>query len=127
MFYKAVVMAVLLYGSESWVVNASTLARLEGFHMRAAWTLARVNTPRRKRDGTWEYPDGEAVREEVGLRTIKEYILVRRNTVAQAVATRPVLEFCRGTGRKRGSQPHQKWWEQPMDLDAEEADGTAVR
>ena len=126
MFYKAVVMAILLYSSESWVVNPSTLKRLEGFHMRAAWTLARVNTPQQKSDRTWEYPDGDAVLEEVGLRSIESYIEKRWNTIAEFVATRPILEFCRGAGRKRGSQPHCLWWEHPMDLDAEEADGTAV-
>ena len=102
-------------------MNDAILKRLEGFHMRASWTLARVNKPQRKSDGSWEYPDCDAVREEVGLRSIRKYIAVRRNTVAQFVATRPVFEFCQGTGRKRGSQPHHMWWEQPMDLDAEEA------
>ena len=45
MFYKAVVMAILLYGSKLWAVAPSALKRLEGFHMQSAWTLARANTP----------------------------------------------------------------------------------
>ncbi len=35
-FYKAVMQSVLLYGSETWNLTKTTLARLEGFHIRAA-------------------------------------------------------------------------------------------
>jgi hypothetical protein len=36
-FYKAVIQAVLLYGSETWVLSKTALASLEGFHIRAAY------------------------------------------------------------------------------------------
>jgi hypothetical protein len=39
-FYKAVVQAILLYGSETWNLTASALARLEGFHIRAVYKMA---------------------------------------------------------------------------------------
>ena len=32
-FYKAVVQSLLLYGSETWVISKSVMARLEGFHI----------------------------------------------------------------------------------------------
>ncbi len=35
-FYKAVVQAVLLYGSKTWVLSTTSLASLVGFHIRAA-------------------------------------------------------------------------------------------
>ncbi len=35
-FYKAVVQAVLLYGSETWVLSKTAMASLEGFHIREA-------------------------------------------------------------------------------------------
>jgi hypothetical protein len=35
-FYLAVVQAILLYGSETWVTSPQAMARLEGFHIRAA-------------------------------------------------------------------------------------------
>ncbi len=41
--YKAVVQAVLLYGSKTWNFTKSALARLEGFHVRAAYKMARKN------------------------------------------------------------------------------------
>ncbi len=34
--YQAVVQAILLYGSETWVIFQMTMARLEGFHIQAA-------------------------------------------------------------------------------------------
>jgi hypothetical protein len=42
-FYKAVVQAVLLYGSETWNLTKAVLARLEGFHVRAAYHMAQVH------------------------------------------------------------------------------------
>jgi hypothetical protein len=40
-FYKAVIQAILLYGSETWNLTASALARLEGFHIHLAYKMAR--------------------------------------------------------------------------------------
>jgi len=40
-FYKAIVMSVLLFGSETWSLALGTLKRLDGFHHhRAAWRMA---------------------------------------------------------------------------------------
>jgi hypothetical protein len=36
-FYLAVVQAILLYSSETWVISLQGIARLEGFHIRAVW------------------------------------------------------------------------------------------
>ena len=46
-FYTAVVQAVLLYGSKTWVLSTTALARLEGFHIRAAYWMAKQHKPRR--------------------------------------------------------------------------------
>jgi hypothetical protein len=35
-FYKEVVQAVLLFGSETWKLSPASLKSLEGFHIRAA-------------------------------------------------------------------------------------------
>jgi hypothetical protein len=40
-FYKAVVQAVLLYGSVTWNLTNSALASLKGFHVCAAYKMAR--------------------------------------------------------------------------------------
>ncbi len=39
-FYKAVVQAILLYGSKTWNPTAPALARLEGFHIRVVYKMA---------------------------------------------------------------------------------------
>ena len=30
---------------------------------------------------------------------------------------RPIFDLCVDQKRKRGSTPHQRWWEQPFDLE----------
>jgi hypothetical protein len=35
-FYQAIIQAILLYGSKTWVISWTALARLKGFHIRAA-------------------------------------------------------------------------------------------
>ena len=39
-------------------------------------------------------------------------VLRRQNTVAQFVATWPILELCEGTKRRGGTRVPQTWWEQ---------------
>jgi hypothetical protein len=55
-FYKAVVQAVLLYGSKTWNLTKAVLARLEGFHVRAAYRMVEVHWPKRVAGNQWEYP-----------------------------------------------------------------------
>jgi hypothetical protein len=69
----------------------------------------------------WEYPRSEDVLRECGMKTMEEYIAIRRQTVATYVATRPILAECQRGERKRGAVPHQWWWELPMDLDGSAA------
>ena len=45
MFYKATIQAVLLFGSETWNLTPTAMKQLEGFHVRAAWRMAKVNVP----------------------------------------------------------------------------------
>ena len=71
-FYKAVVQAVLLYGSETWVLSSTALARLEGFHICAAYRIAKENKPCRGPGHRWVYPKSADVLEECGLKTIAE-------------------------------------------------------
>ncbi len=85
--------------------------------MEAAWRMARKNKPRREQDGVWVYPVSELVLEECGLHTMAAYVKVRRNTVVQAIAGRPVFNACRESRRRPGTSPRQWWWEQPMDLE----------
>ena len=125
MFYKATVQAVLLFGSETWTTTTTMMKRLDGFHMRAAWRMARINKPRSNPDGSWTYPPSELTLEEVALHPIAYYVEVRRQTIAKFIVNPPIFEFCSEGKRKRGSSPHQFWWEQTMDLDAARAEAQA--
>jgi hypothetical protein len=116
-FYQAIVQAVLLYGSETWVISWTALARLEGFHIRVAYRMAREHKPKRGPGNVWIYPRSEDVLKECGMKTMEEYIAIRRQTIATYVATCPIFTECRRGERKRGAVPHQWWWELPMDLD----------
>ncbi len=122
-FYTAVVQAVLLYGSEMWVLSTTALARLEGFHIRAAYRMVKQHKPRRGPGYQWIYPKSEDVLEEQGLCTIGEYIVICRQTIAVYVATRPILDNCEQGVRKGGAIPRRWWWEQEMSLDVADATG----
>jgi hypothetical protein len=113
-----------LYGSETWNLNKSTMARLDGFHVCAAYKMARKHRLKRGAHGVWVHPTTADVLEECGIKTIAEYIQVRRQTIATYVATRPIFTACVGGKQRRGSMLRQWWWEQPMCLDAINATGS---
>ena len=62
-------------------------------------------------------PKTEDVFEEVGLKTIREYIEVRRNTIAVGIINRPILKLCVDQETVRGTVRRLWWWEQSMDID----------
>ena len=76
------------------------------------YTSARRMTgmmPKRKSDGTWEYPDSAEVLKAACLHTVEDYITVRRRTVMKYVVERPIYKFCREAERQRGSGSHLFW------------------
>ncbi len=74
MFFKAVVQAVLLYGSKTWCLSPALLARLDGFQIKAGYRMARENRLKRDPDGNWRYPRSEDMLEECGLLKMEPYI-----------------------------------------------------
>ena len=124
MFYKATVQAVLLFGSETWCLSPANLRLLEGFHVRAARRMTGM-MPKRKSDGTWEYPDSVEVLKAACLHTVEDYITVRRRTVMKYVVERPIYQYCREAERQRGSGSHLFWWNQPMELEETSAEAEA--
>ena len=117
MFYKATVMSVLLFGSESWNLPPSAIKCLEGFNLRAARRMTGM-MPREEPDGSWTYPSTEEVLEAAGLYTIDHYIKVRRNTILKFIIDRPIHSLCGDAVRERNTGARQYWWEQTMDLEA---------
>ena len=60
-FYVAAVQAVLLFGSDTWVLTPRLEKSPEGFHHQEAQRMA-VMGPKRQQGGTWLYPTiGEAL------------------------------------------------------------------
>ena len=113
-FYKAIVQSILLYGSETWTLSPAALARLEGFHIHAAYRMAKEHVPRRGPHQQWVYPPSDKVLEECGIHTIEHYIDVRRETIAKYVVDCSIYAECKETDRRRGSVPWRWWWEQRM-------------
>ena len=62
----AVVQAVLLFGSETWVVNPRLEKALMGFHHWAVRLMADMG-PKFQLNGTWVYPPIGAALAMVGL------------------------------------------------------------
>jgi hypothetical protein len=110
MFYKATVQAVLLYGSETWNLSPTSVKRLEGFHIRAAWRMSGLR-PEKKPNGSWSYPRSKDVLDAASLQTITNYMDVRRQTVANFIVNRPIWELCAGAVRSRGSPIRPFWWD----------------
>ena len=124
MFFRVVVEAVLLYGSETWSLPPTAMRCLEGFQVEAARRLTGLRP--KKLGAVWVYPKSEEVLAAANLRPLEESMRRRRNTVRRAIEGRPILVECEGAERRRGSPNRQYWWEQEFDLRAED-EGEAPR
>ena len=92
-FYVEVLQAVLLLGSETWVLTPCLEKYLEGFNHRAVQRMVGM-VPKHKRNETCVYPPiGEALA-MVGLEEIRVYIACRHNTVVQYIDTHPIMDLC---------------------------------
>ena len=73
MMYKAVVQAVLLYGSEIWVVTDVMMTVLEGFHhMIARWITGM--SARKGNVGEWEWALVDAALDTTGIWPLRGYV-----------------------------------------------------
>ena len=50
---------------------------------------------------------------DAGLTDVHTSIHIRQNTVAQYIATRPLLDLCEGARQREGARVTLRWWEQP--------------
>ena len=99
---------VLLFGAETWVLTKSMEAALDAFQGRVARRLT-GRMPRRGRDGKWLYLLLAGATKEAGIVQARTSVLRRQNTVAQFVATKPILVLCEGTERRGGTWVPQRW------------------
>ena len=59
--------------------------------------------------GSWEHPLLETTIQEEGFRDMGEYILKKKNTFTQYIATRPILELCEETVRTTVAWVAKMW------------------
>ena len=108
-FYKAIIQAVLLYGSESWTLSERTLKLFRSFHSRVARYLTGRHI-RQLEDGTWHCPPTADTLHQAGLKTIDEYIQRRRDTVRSFVRPRPLYQACIRTRPLASNINKVVWW-----------------
>ena len=109
-FYIAVTQQGLLFGAETWVLTRKMESALDAFKGSVARTLTGRHN-RRGRDGPWFYPSLAGLMKEAGIVRILTSILRRQNAVAQFIATRPILDLCKGAVRWPGARVPSQWWE----------------
>ena len=63
-------------------------------------------------EGIWEYPMVAAVIKETGFEGIGVYIARRKNTVAQYIATRLILDLCEQHICRPIVSVYWRWWYQ---------------
>ena len=83
---------------------------LDAFQGRVARRLT-GRKPRRGRYGRWFYLSLAGAMKEAGVVRIRTSILRRQNTVAQFIATRPILGLCEVAERRPGTRVPRRWWE----------------
>ena len=109
--YLAVVLSVILYGSETWVINPHIGRVLGGFHHRVACMLT-GRQPQQGRDGMWKDPLLEDAMTEAVLQEMETYVSLRHNTVTQFIATRAIMNLCLAEERRPGPRFSRRWWYQ---------------
>ena len=110
-FFKVVTQAVLMFGAETWVLTPRMEQALHSFKHRVARRLTGSHLKRRG-DGSWAYPPLEEAMEETGFEGIRKFITRRQDTVAQYIATRPILDLYEQSVRRPGARVSRRWWEQ---------------
>ena len=110
-FYKAVAQAVLLFGSEMWVLTSMMERDLYSFYHRVAQRITGKQLQRR-RDGSWEYPPPTEAMGEAGFEGIRKLFTSRQNTGAQYIAKQPIMDLCERATWRPGARVSRRWWEQ---------------
>ena len=109
--YKAVVQAVLLYGSESWVLSLTMEKKLQSFHRRCARYITGQHI-RQNPDESWTCPSSSSVLLKAGLWSIQEYIQRRRSTVMKYAQSKFIYRQCEAS-IPLASNPNQLVWWKP--------------
>ena len=115
-FYVAVVKAVLLSGSDTWVLSPCLDKSLKVFHHQVVRRMAGMG-PKRQQDSTWVYTHIGVTLKTLGLEEIGLYIVRYHNMAAYYIATRPIMNLCLAPERNPVLHLSMQWCEHPaMDI-----------
>jgi hypothetical protein len=78
----------------TWVLSKDVLAWLKGFHIHAAYKMAKMHMPCRATHRQRIYPPSDMVLEECGMHTIQHYNDVQWETIAKYVIDRSIFVEC---------------------------------
>jgi hypothetical protein len=92
-FYRTVVLYVILYGSESWVLTSDLMRQLRSFHRRCCRGLT-GKFIRQDEEGEWTAQKARKYLKKVRVLTIEEYIQRRRDTIMKYAQTRDIYGKC---------------------------------
>ena len=107
----------MLYGSETWFLMPRMKGLLGRLHHRVACRLKGKQT-QKGWDIGWIYPPLEYAMAEAVFQEVDTYVSCRQNTVAQYIATRPIMDLCMSEKRRPGPRVETRWWEQEgLDLE----------
>lgn len=109
-FYKAIIQAILLYGSDTWTLTEVTLRPFRSFHARVGRHLTGKHI-RQLTDGTWHYPSTTEVLRQAGLETIDVYIQRRRDTIWNYAYGRGLYQECRKSTPLSTDVNKVVWWD----------------
>ena len=111
-FYVAVVQAVLLHGSETWVLTQRQRRRLDTFHHRCARFIANEHI-RQLPTGEWITPHSDDILERCGLSPISTYIAKRKTRLLHNYAEPFSLTYrqCLDSVPVVNSHRRLVWWE----------------
>lgn len=118
-FYKAVIMSVMLFGSESWTLNTQQMIAIRAFHRNVAMGITRkfpkkvgvIMTPTGIEE-QWEHPKTDEMLEMCGLERIETYIARRKETMLHWVNEElpDLYEQCQLSKNNPMCRGHITWW-----------------
>jgi hypothetical protein len=80
-FYRAVILAVLLYGSETWVMTEQLYRTINSFHVTISRQISRLPIRYDEETDSWVRPSMERVFQLTGLRPLYDYVHIRRQYI----------------------------------------------
>ena len=112
-FYMTIIQAVLLYGSDSWIIKDRDLNKLRSFHNRAIRYMTGSHI--RKTGDGWEYPKHEELLKKCRLFPIDVYLERRRGTLREYLMKYRNNLLQKAIETKKNCRNVHKilWWDQP--------------